>query len=73
MHAMLIYDVTQILDLAHAKGAFLQIGTQFVLSKGLKDLPNILQLFIRTLAEDEDVIQINHHERVGEGPQAVIH
>ena len=67
MHATLIYDVTQVLDLAHAKRAFLQVGTQFVLSKGLKDLSNVLQVFFPTLAEDEDVIQINHHEWVGEG------
>jgi len=26
-----------------------------------------------TLVEDEDVIEINNHERVGEGPQDVIH
>jgi len=62
MHTMLIYDVTQVLDLAHAKGAFRQVGTQFVLLKGLKDLPNVLEVFFPTLVEDEDVIQINHHE-----------
>lgn len=27
MHAILMYDVTQVLDLAHAKGAFQQVGT----------------------------------------------
>lgn len=27
MYATLIYDVTQVLDLAHAKGALLQVGT----------------------------------------------
>jgi len=62
MHTTLIYDVTQILDLAHAKGAFIQVGTQFVLPKCLKDLLNVLQVFFPTLAEDEDVIQINNHK-----------
>jgi len=27
MHAFIINNVTQILDLAHAKGAFLHVGT----------------------------------------------
>jgi len=62
MHATLIYDVTQIMDLAHAKGAFLQVGTQFVLPKVLKDLSDVLQVLLTTLVEDEDVVQINNHE-----------
>lgn len=49
MHAMFIYDVTQVLDLVHDKGAFLQVGTQFVFLKGLKDLLNVLQVFFPTL------------------------
>lgn len=65
MHAMLIYDVTQVLDLAHAKGAFLHDGTQFLFPNGLKDMSNLLQVFFPTLAEVEDVIQTNHHEWVG--------
>jgi len=62
MHAMLIYDVTQMLDLADAKGAFFQIGTHFVLLKCLKYLPNVLQMFFPTLVEDEVFVQINKHE-----------
>jgi len=38
------------------KGEFLQVGTQFELPKGLKDLSNVLQVFFPTLVEDEDVI-----------------
>ena len=37
MHIFLIYVVTHILNLAHAKGEYLQVGTQFALSQGLKD------------------------------------
>ena len=56
MRTTLIYDVTHILDLAYNKYEFIQVGTQFVLPKGLKDLLNVLQVFLPTLAEDEDVI-----------------
>ena len=73
MHAFLIYDVTQILYLAHVKGAFLQVGTQFVLLRGLKEFLNVLQVLLPTLNEGEDFIQIKNHERVGEGLQYVIH
>jgi hypothetical protein len=33
----------------------------------------MLQVFRLTLAKDEDVIQINHHKRIGERPQGIIH
>ena len=46
------------MDLTHAKGAFFQVGTHFVLPKGLKDLSNVLQVFFPTLVEDEDVVEI---------------
>jgi hypothetical protein len=29
----------------------------------------MLQVFLLTLVEDEDVIQIHHHKRIGERPQ----
>ncbi len=73
MHATLIYDVTLILDPVHAKGAFLQVGTQFVLWKDLKDLLNVFKVFFLTLAEDEDVVKINNHEWDGEEMQDIIH
>jgi len=62
MHTTLIYDVTQIFTLAHAKGVFIQVGTQFVLPKCLKDLSDMLKVFFPTLAEDENVIEINNHK-----------
>jgi hypothetical protein len=34
---------------------------------------NMLQVFHPTLYEDEDVIQIHHHKRIGEGPQYIVH
>jgi len=62
MHATLMYDVTQIFELVHAKGAFLQVGTQFVLPKSLKDLLNVVQVFFQNLAKDEEVAQIKNHK-----------
>ena len=50
MHDTLICDVPQVLDLDYAKGEFLQFGTQFVLSKGLKDLPNVLHVFFPNIS-----------------------
>jgi len=61
------------LDSAHAKGAFLQVGTHFLLPKGLKDLLNVLQVLFPTLSEDENVVQINDDKRFGKGPENVIH
>ena len=44
-----------------------------MLSHGLKDLSNVLQVFFTTLAEDEDVIEIYNNEGVSEGSEDVIH
>jgi hypothetical protein len=33
----------------------------------------MLQVFFPILVEDEDVIQIHHHKRIGERPQYIIH
>ena len=73
MHATLIYDVTQILNLTHAKCSFIQFGTQFVLQQGLKELLTVLQVLFPILVEDEYVIQIKNHQWVGEGLQDFIH
>jgi len=56
MNTLLINYVPQILNLGHTKSAFLQIGTQLVLSKGLKDLSNMVEVLFPTLVEDQDVI-----------------
>jgi hypothetical protein len=44
-----------------------------VLPQSLQDLSNILQVFHPTLVEDEDVIQIYHHKRIGEIMQDIMH
>ena len=44
-----------------------------MLPQGLKGLLNVLQVFLPTLVEDEDVVQIYNHKRVGKGSQDVIH
>jgi len=56
MKTPLINDVPHILNLGHAKSAFLQIGTQLVLAKGLKDPLNMVEVMFPTLVEDQDVI-----------------
>jgi hypothetical protein len=34
---------------------------------------NMLQVFYPNIVEDEDIIQIYHHKRIGERPQDIIH
>lgn len=55
MYTLLINDVSQILNLGQAKGAFVQVSTHLVLSQGLKDLSNMVKVFFPTLVEDQDV------------------
>lgn len=73
MHTSLINDVPKILNLGHTKISFLQIGTQFVVSRGFEDLSNMVELLLPTLAKDQDVVQRHYHEWSGEGLQEVIH
>lgn len=56
MHTVLINGVPQILNLDHAKSELPQIGTQLVLSRGLKDLSNIVEVLFPTLTKEQDVI-----------------
>jgi len=56
MYTPLINYVPKILNLGQAKGAFLQVSTQLVLSQGLKDLSNMVEVLVSTLLEDQDVI-----------------
>jgi hypothetical protein len=44
MHPPLINNVSQMLNLGHAKSAFLQIGTQLVLSQCLEDLLDVVEV-----------------------------
>jgi hypothetical protein len=66
MYAMLINDVAQVMDLAHAEGEFFQVGVYLVLSQGVQDLLNMLQVFGPSLAINENVIQIHHYKIIGE-------
>jgi hypothetical protein len=62
-HALpLINNVSQILNLGHAKGALLQIGTQLVLPQCLEDLSDVVEVFFPSLAEDQNVIQVHHYK-----------
>jgi hypothetical protein len=62
MHPLLINNVSQILNLGHAKSAFLQIGTQLVLSQCLEDLSDVVEVLFPSLAEDQNVIQVHHYK-----------
>jgi len=44
-----------------------------MLLQGACNLLNVLQVLFPGVVEDEDIIQIKHHERVCEWPQDIIH
>jgi hypothetical protein len=62
MHPLLINNVSQILNLGHAKGAFLQIGTQLVLPQCLEDPSDVVEVLFPSLVEDQNVIQVHHYK-----------
>jgi len=61
-HPSFINNVSQILNLGHAKSAFLQIGTQLVLSQCLENLSDVVEVLFPTMVEDQDVIQVYHYK-----------
>ena len=60
------------MDLVHAKGGFLQVGVELVLSESVQNLMNMLQVFFPSLVVNEDVIQIHHYKSIGEWLQDII-
>ena len=44
-----------------------------MLIKSVENPLNVLQVFFPTFVEDEDVIRIYNHKRIGEWPQDIIH
>jgi hypothetical protein len=57
----------------HAEGAFFQVGIKLVLSQGVQNLLNMLQVFFLSLVVSEDVIQIHHYKSIGEWSQDIVH
>lgn len=62
MHPLFINNVSQILNLGHAKSAFLQIGTQLVLPQYFENLSDVVEVLFPTPVEDQDVIQVYHYK-----------
>jgi hypothetical protein len=73
MYSMLINDVAQVMNPVHAEGSFLQVGVELVLSQGVHNLLNMLQVFFPSLVVNEDIIQIHHYKSIGEWLQDIIH
>jgi hypothetical protein len=73
MHAMLINDVAQVMNLVHVEGEFFQVGVELVLLQGVQNLLNMLQVFFPSLVLNEDLIQINHYKSIGEWSHDIIH
>ena len=62
MYPTLINNVSQILNLGHAKSAFVQIGTQLVLPQCLEDLSDVVEVLLPSLVEYQDVIQVHYYK-----------
>ena len=73
MYPMLINNVSQVLDLAHAKREFFQVGIKLVLLQSAQILLNMPHVLLPHSTKDEDVIQIYYHKGFGEGSQYIIH
>ena len=72
MYAMLINDVSQVMDPIHAEGEFFQVVVELVLPQAMHNLLNMLQVFCPSLDVNEDVIQIHHYKSIGESLQDII-
>ena len=57
MHPSFINNVSQILNLGHAKSALLQISTQLVLPQCLEDLSDVVKVLFPSLAKYQNVIK----------------
>jgi hypothetical protein len=56
MYTMMINNVAQVMDPVHAEGEFFQVGVYLVMLQGVKNLLNMLQVFIPSLDLNENVI-----------------
>jgi hypothetical protein len=73
MYAMLINNVAQVMNHVHAEGEFFQVGVELVMSQGVQDLLNMLQVFFPSFTLNEDVIQIHHYKIIGEWSHDIVH
>jgi hypothetical protein len=66
MYAMMINDLSQVMDPIHANKSFFQVGIYLLLPQGVHNLLTMIQMFFRSLVVNEDVIQIHHYKIIGE-------
>jgi hypothetical protein len=71
--AILVDDVSQILDLMSIQGALLRIGIQVVVPKELQDCAQVPGMLFRIWTENQDVIQIDNRTFAEYGPQYLLH
>ena len=62
MYPTLINNLSQILNLVHAKSALVQIETQLVLLQCLEDLSDVVEVLFPSMVEDQDVIQVHYYK-----------
>ena len=60
IHSAIFNDMSQMLHTTPTKFTFLLFGHKFFLTQVLKDLTQVLQVFIDVLAEDKYIIEVHH-------------
>ena len=60
IHSAIFNDMPQVLHTTPTKFTFLSFGHKLFLTQVLKDLTQVLQVFIDVLAEDKYIVEVHH-------------
>ena len=64
IHSAIFNDMPQVLHTTPTKFTFLVFSHILFLTQGLKDLTQVLQVFIDVLAEDKYIVKVHHNALV---------
>ena len=59
IHSAILNDMPQVLHTTPTKFTFLSFGHKLFLTQALKDLMQVLQVFIDVLAEDKYIVEVH--------------
>ena len=64
IHSAIVNDMPQVLHTTPTKFTFLAFSHKLFLMQALKDLTQVLQVFIDILAEDKYIVKVHHNALV---------
>ena len=64
IHCAILNDMSQVFHVTPTKFTFLALSHKLCLTQALKDLTQVLQVFIDVLAEDKYVIEVHRNALV---------